>query len=553
MQTPPFLTKLYQLVNDPATASLVSWTDDKGLSFTVHKPSEFGRDVLPKYFKHNNFSSFVRQLNQYGFHKQNPDRWMFGHDSFRKDRPDLLKNITRRRPKQNAASQAVLPTALTQRSVVELGSYGIEEEVRALQRDKEILVKELVVTRQKEEQLKNRCEGLEGRVVSLEDTSKQMQAFIMHYFSQVLQPYSEAMASRKRKRLPASASGDDAMDVLLQPTSTQVANVQHPPQPNSSVDALRVMMQQMGVAMPPAATPTRQKAPSPPRAIANGSDDPRKRVFAPPTIQELPQDESTANGSSSNAKARANNPTNAPTPSSVPLALNPRPAAQLPPPPVAAPVSFQPSQVRGKTVAPAVTQNGRRRGGRMVHPYLTNTNGNAPATSKATPIAPSSQVFDATEDVHMATNTTEGATLPENDEPNTTIGFLEDVPNTPGTSMTMELIDSALNEPTSPPPKEISTGLDTADFGKHFSEKDLNVSEFNDEFDISFGDSPQISKSHATCHSRKDEEKAIEDFLELSSDDPPLPPPLTHLPEGTDIDALAKRIEGFKDVADSDS
>lgn len=60
----PFLTKTYQLVDDPSIDDIISWNED-GSTFIVWRPAEFARDLLPKLFKHNNFSSFVRQLNTY--------------------------------------------------------------------------------------------------------------------------------------------------------------------------------------------------------------------------------------------------------------------------------------------------------------------------------------------------------------------------------------------------------------------------------------------------------------------------------------------------------
>lgn len=62
------LTKCSFLDNNK-NENLIRWSDD-GNSFIVLDEDEFARTLIPELFKHNNYASFVRQLNMYGFHKK---------------------------------------------------------------------------------------------------------------------------------------------------------------------------------------------------------------------------------------------------------------------------------------------------------------------------------------------------------------------------------------------------------------------------------------------------------------------------------------------------
>jgi heat shock transcription factor len=48
---------------------LIRWSEN-GDSFIVVDEDEFAKTLIPELFKHNNYASFVRQLNMYGFHKK---------------------------------------------------------------------------------------------------------------------------------------------------------------------------------------------------------------------------------------------------------------------------------------------------------------------------------------------------------------------------------------------------------------------------------------------------------------------------------------------------
>jgi hypothetical protein len=93
---PPFLRKLWDMVNDNGNETIICWLED-GDGFKVPKPRELSTQILPKYFN-GTLCSFVRQLNLYGFNKIGDDFAFKHYDGlFKRGQEDKLVFIERRK------------------------------------------------------------------------------------------------------------------------------------------------------------------------------------------------------------------------------------------------------------------------------------------------------------------------------------------------------------------------------------------------------------------------------------------------------------------------
>ncbi|KAI9321717.1 HSF-type DNA-binding-domain-containing protein [Dichotomocladium elegans] len=98
-----FITKLWDMINDPLTDNLIRWSTGRNTS-TVHiqDVSNFSQNILPQYFSHSNWPSFVRQLNIYGFRRirdeetRSTDQYQFSHEYFQPHQRSNLHLIKRR-------------------------------------------------------------------------------------------------------------------------------------------------------------------------------------------------------------------------------------------------------------------------------------------------------------------------------------------------------------------------------------------------------------------------------------------------------------------------
>ncbi|CAN6652840.1 hypothetical protein TRVA0_026S00738 [Trichomonascus vanleenenianus] len=164
---PAFVGKLWSMVNDPANQEFIRWMPD-GESFQVLGREQFERMVLPRYFKHSNFASFVRQLNMYGWHKVQDvtsgamyqsaegETWQFKSPYFIRGREDLLDNIVRNKGSKNAGSDdeeenpvGDIRLIMDELRHIKSNQQAIGEDLLRIRKDNQLLWAENIQTRER--------------------------------------------------------------------------------------------------------------------------------------------------------------------------------------------------------------------------------------------------------------------------------------------------------------------------------------------------------------------------------------------------------------------
>ncbi len=162
---PAFMAKLWQMVNDPRTDNIISWSPD-GRSFIIHDQNTFSQTQLPYYYKHSNMSSFVRQLNMYDFHKvvgvesgglksEKQEEMEFQHQYFIKGMHGLLTQIKRK--VSTSKSGQFLPNIKTEKvnevlnevSVIRDKQEDLDSKLNSMKTENEALWREVINLRQK--------------------------------------------------------------------------------------------------------------------------------------------------------------------------------------------------------------------------------------------------------------------------------------------------------------------------------------------------------------------------------------------------------------------
>ncbi|XP_060195334.1 heat stress transcription factor A-6a-like [Lycium barbarum] len=149
----PFVLKIYEMLADAKFNSLISWSNN-GTSFIIHDNHKFAVEVLPCFFRHNNISSFVCQLNCYGFRKISWDKFEFRHEWFQRGKGQWLKNIKRNNTKSQMNEQS------TDQALDETVAFTMKKEIEEIREEQIAMRKEIIMLQRQLDILEKEMEDI---------------------------------------------------------------------------------------------------------------------------------------------------------------------------------------------------------------------------------------------------------------------------------------------------------------------------------------------------------------------------------------------------------
>lgn len=222
---PAFLLKTYDILENTAHFDIISWNKE-GTAFVVKNVNEFSEKVLPKYFKHNNFSSFVRQLNMYDFHKSKQDSKEneFKHKLFRRGQKHLLAEIKRKGSENHAYVEE--PIMSGESSVPRKNPHYINEELNAVKIQQEELGKVGKMIYSQNTQLLNENKLLWNELTKNKEKYEKKIEKLMMFVSSIMGKGADALGNLPdKKMLPFSDSADVVQETsIISPNSQQKEN-----------------------------------------------------------------------------------------------------------------------------------------------------------------------------------------------------------------------------------------------------------------------------------------------------------------------------------------
>eukprot|EP00013_Stygamoeba_regulata_P029374 CAMPEP_0177664818 /NCGR_PEP_ID=MMETSP0447-20121125/20716_1 /TAXON_ID=0 /ORGANISM="Stygamoeba regulata, Strain BSH-02190019" /LENGTH=312 /DNA_ID=CAMNT_0019170855 /DNA_START=245 /DNA_END=1180 /DNA_ORIENTATION=- len=180
LQPQKFVQTLRDILSDPTAQPYMHWSED-GTCVVVENERDVSDHILPRYFRHEKFCSFVRQLNNYGFKKEvgldKNGRLVFKNELFQSTAPELSSQITSRKTQKRyvgdtEGGDAVIGLIKKEKGTAGLGGVTQFSEVEHLRSANVRLFQAILELKTKVESLESsvlqRVDNLEARLASLE-------------------------------------------------------------------------------------------------------------------------------------------------------------------------------------------------------------------------------------------------------------------------------------------------------------------------------------------------------------------------------------------------